>query len=733
MANELKHTAVGTELTQAEYEGTASHVFNSQATGDVVYASSATQLTRLGIGSSGQVLKVSSGGIPEWGTDTTNVAASALTGTTMASNVVTSSLTTVGALNAGSITSGFGTINNGSSAITTSGTVTGGTLAGTLSTATQNSVTTMTGLTSTGALNSGSITSGFGTINNGSSTITTTGAITGGSLDVNGGSQFDGTVSVGVDDTGYDVKFFGATAGSYMLWDESADDLILGGASRLALGGTTTTSYGVLSIDIDSEGTNMVRLGGTSKTSGTMAYITRNLASGSTDSVVARIRQDNTGDDQDTLLVEQDGTGNILTLKDGGTEVLEVADGGFIGINKSASSNVQLDMKATSTGAPNIRLYSTGDTLTWQIGATNTDAGYMDFYDGGTHKGKIYPERTSFLANGNEANYANLVIGHTSDYIVEGTRAMFQISGDGNDAAQSIARFDDGGNSPRLRFLKSRNATIGSNTLVQDGDQLGNIGFNAADGNDFNCVGARFYAEVDGTPGQDDMPTKLVFQTTPDGSASPSGSRMEIGADGYVGIGNVEADQLLHLSAGNSYMYMESTEASDANGYRGSEISFIGRENAANNRAAMGGIRVEHDGTAADHSGKMEIWLTDGNGNDDLRASGQGGTAALIIYSDHDATLDGTLTQSSDIALKTNINTIGSALDKVNQMRGVSFDRLDKDVSSVGLIAQELEKVAPELVHDNKEYKSVAYTNLTAYLIEAIKELSNKIKQLENK
>lgn len=64
MANELKHTAVGTELTQAEYEGTASHVFNSQATGDIVYASSASQLTRLGIGSSGQVLKVSSGGIP---------------------------------------------------------------------------------------------------------------------------------------------------------------------------------------------------------------------------------------------------------------------------------------------------------------------------------------------------------------------------------------------------------------------------------------------------------------------------------------------------------------------------------------------------------------------------------------------------------------------------------------------------------------------------------------------
>ena len=99
MANEFKHGSVGTQLTQAEWESTTGHVLDSQATGDIIYASSATQLRRLGIGSSGQVLKVS-GGVPAWGTDTTNVAASALTGTTMAANVVASSLTSVGTLTA---------------------------------------------------------------------------------------------------------------------------------------------------------------------------------------------------------------------------------------------------------------------------------------------------------------------------------------------------------------------------------------------------------------------------------------------------------------------------------------------------------------------------------------------------------------------------------------------------------------------------------------------------------
>ena len=105
-------------------------------------------------------------------------------------------------------------------------------------------------IVTTGALNSGSITSGFGAIDNGSSNITTTGVGTFGSLDISGdidvdgtanldavdidgAVQLDATLTVGVDDTGYDVKFFGDTASAFMQWDASADDLILGGAAGL--------------------------------------------------------------------------------------------------------------------------------------------------------------------------------------------------------------------------------------------------------------------------------------------------------------------------------------------------------------------------------------------------------------------------------------------------------------------------------------------------------------------
>ena len=67
MANEFKHGTVGTELTQTEWEGIGTHVLDSQATGDIVYAASSSQLRRLGIGSTGAVLTVT-GGVPAWDT-----------------------------------------------------------------------------------------------------------------------------------------------------------------------------------------------------------------------------------------------------------------------------------------------------------------------------------------------------------------------------------------------------------------------------------------------------------------------------------------------------------------------------------------------------------------------------------------------------------------------------------------------------------------------------------------
>jgi len=92
------------------------------------------------------------------------------------------------------------------------------------------------------------------------------------------------------------------------------------------------------------------------------------------------------------------------------------------------------------------------------------------------------------------------------------------------------------------------------------------------------------------------------------------------------------------------------------------------------------------------------------------------------------------VTVSSDVRFKSNIETIDSALDKVKAMRGVYFDKKDK--RSVGVIAQEMQEVMPEVVvTDDTEDKhlSVAYGNLVGVLIEAVKELSEEVEKLKAK
>jgi hypothetical protein len=157
-------------------------------------------------------------------------------------------------------------------------------------------------------------------------------------VDIDGATQIDATVTVGVDDTGYDVKFFGATAGAYMLWDESADDLILGGAAGLSVNSTalvtgvlTTTAATVFNGGFASNANSTV--GGTL---GVTGVVTAN----------AGVVVDNITIDGDTIALSSgtlvldsagqlviDVDGGIVQFKDAGTEWAQL---------KSDSTNVQL-------------------------------------------------------------------------------------------------------------------------------------------------------------------------------------------------------------------------------------------------------------------------------------------------------------------------------------------------------------------------------------------------------
>jgi hypothetical protein len=86
----------------------------------------------------------------------------------------------------------------------------------------------------------------------------------------------------------------------------------------------------------------------------------------------------------------------------------------------------------------------------------------------------------------------------------------------------------------------------------------------------------------------------------------------------------------------------------------------------------------------------------------------------------------------SDLNLKTNIESIENALNTINQLNGYTFNWKSDGEMGVGVIAQEVEEILPDIVKTNEDnVKSVSYVSIIPVLIEAIKELSDKIDEMQ--
>ena len=117
-----------------------------------------------------------------------------------------------------------------------------------------------------------------------------------------------------------------------------------------------------------------------------------------------------------------------------------------------------------------------------------------------------------------------------------------------------------------------------------------------------------------------------------------------------------------------------------------------------------------------------------------------GGSNICTISNSGTLTASGNVTAYSDERLKKDIVTIDNPIDKIKAMRGVYYKEIETDRPRTGVIAQEVEKVLPEVVHDDKETnpetgettstKAVDYGNMVGLLIEAIKEQQNEIERL---
>jgi len=198
-----------------------------------------------------------------------------------------------------------------------------------------------------------------------------------------------------------------------------------------------------------------------------------------------------------------------------------------------------------------------------------TEDGIMQMFtmqNGSLHLAmQITPTETVFNDSSKDQDFRVESNGATHQLFVDGgNNKVYMGSGSGNsidnmhlqlqNQGLTVSSFAGDANSNEIHFIKSRNTTVGSSTVVADGDQLGSIVFQGDDGTDYATPGASIRAIVGGTPGGNDMPGALIFSTTADGAATVS-ERMRIDRSGKVGIGETTplcAAGGLHVKSGDS-------------------------------------------------------------------------------------------------------------------------------------------------------------------------------------
>tara|TARA_B100000287_G_C20648616_1_gene786064 strand:- start:1307 stop:2344 length:1038 start_codon:yes stop_codon:yes gene_type:complete len=165
-----------------------------------------------------------------------------------------------------------------------------------------------------------------------------------------------------------------------------------------------------------------------------------------------------------------------------------------------------------------------------------------------------------------------LLLGSTSARLAVGATGdpFLQVEGLAADTAHiSIIRNSASAAGPYFSFVKTRGTSDGDVTIVQDGDDIGSILFCPADGVDVNQQSAFIRGEIDGTPGSNDTPGRIVFATTADGSGTPT-ERLRIDSSGRLLLGTTtegqaEADDLTIATSGITGITLRSGTSSNGN------------------------------------------------------------------------------------------------------------------------------------------------------------------------
>ena len=303
-----------------------------------------------------------------------------------------------------------------------------------------------------------------------------------------------------------------------------------------------------------------------------------------------------------------------------------------------------------------------------------------------------------------------VLIGHTTSTPMDNdaNNPIFAVEGAGNGARIAVRSADASASNGAFIYLtRTRGTTAGSKTTVQSGDSLGGLIFMGADGT-HDTRGAIIQAQVDGAVGDNDMPARLVFMTTPDGGIN-SVERMRINSSGDIHIGRTDT---LNLGANN--------------------VTGI-------NLLASGRI------LASSSSSQSEFGRQGSNG-EVIRFACQGtGNVGSI-----DVTTSSTsYNTSSDYRLKENITAISDGITRLKTLKPSRFNfKIDKDKTVDGFLAHEVTAV-PEAITGTKDevatednelagvkkgdpiYQKIDQSKLIPLLVAAVQELIGKVEALE--
>ena len=386
---------------------------------------------------------------------------------------------------------------------------------------------------------------------------------------------------------------------------------------------------------------------------------------------------------------------DTIAISTGGTSRLAVS-------TTAVSSTLAVDVPLGAVGTPSLTF--TGDLNT---GIWSPAADTIAFSKGGA-------EAMRLDSNG------RLLVGTSSTVSAAGADAIQQIHSNNYMQLALINNVNAAGGCG-LALGHSRGASAGTFNLLNDGDEFGAIYFVGADGTDLTTQGATIRAEVDGTPGANDMPGRIVLATTADGASSPT-ERMRITSDGYFKASNTGS--YLNTSPGHLHEFWQS------------DAGFSSLRVGANNASYTGQLL------------QLRASRNTTNGTFNYLACYNDGSSTYRLYiadSGNVANVNNSYGAISDLKLKENIVDANSQWDDLKALRVRKYNFKEGQThTQIGLVAQEAELVSPGLVSESPDRdadgndlgtvtKSVNYSVLYMKAVKALQEAMERIEQLEAK